>query len=107
MQDFYATMYLANIAAFAAEEADDRISDAGRGKNLKHRRQANRNRTIAKLRNIFLCLIMEPNADLRGAMLETLVVSISRYPVPIVPGRSSMRKFPRKKRFHLAKKSVV
>ena len=107
LQDFYATMYLANIAAFAAEEADDRISDADRGKNLKYRRQANRNRTIAKLRDVFLCLIMEPDADLRNAMLDKLVASISRYPVPVVPGRSPNRKTPRKKRFYMAKKSVV
>jgi len=54
-------------AATATEEADERISDADRGTNLKYRRQANRNRTISKLRDIFRCLIMEPDADLRGA----------------------------------------
>lgn len=107
LQDFYATIYLANIAAFAAREADDRISNADRGENLKYCRQANRNRTISKLRDIFLCLIMEPNADLRNAMLEKMVTSIARYPVPVVPGRSPIRKSPRKKRFYMAKKSVV
>ena len=89
------------------EEADDRISDADRGKNLKYRRQANRNRTIFKLRDIFFCLIMEPDVDLRNAMLEKQIASISRYPVPVVPGRSPMRQIPRIKCFHLAKKSVV
>lgn len=107
LQDFYATMYLANIAAFAAEEADEQISDADQGKKLKYHRQANRSRTIAKLRDIFLCLIMEPHADLRGAMLEKLIASIASYPVPVVPDRSPNRKPPRKKRFHMARKSVV
>ena len=107
LQDFYATIYLANIAAFAAEEADERISDADQDKLLKYPRQANRNRTIAKLRDIFLCLIMEPDAYLRAAMLEDMVASIAKYPVPIVPDRSPKRKLPRHKRFYLAKKSVV
>ena len=107
LQDFYATIYLANVAAFAAEEADKRISDADRDKELKYPRQANRNRTIAKLRSIFLCLIMEQDADLRDAMLDKLVVSIAERPVSVVPDRSPLRKPPRKKRFHMAKKSVV
>ena len=107
MQDFYATIYLANVAAFAAEEADKRISDADRDKELKYPRQANRNRAIAKLRSIFLCLIMEQDADLRDAMLDKLVVSIAERPVSVVPDRSPLRKPPRKKRFHMAKKSVV
>jgi len=107
LQDFYATMYLANIAAFATEEADERISIADRGKKLKYHRQASRNRTIAKLRDIFLCLIIEPDPGLRDVMLEKLVASIAKYPIPVVPDRSPVRKIPRKKRFHLARKSVV
>jgi hypothetical protein len=107
LQDFYATMYLANIAAFAAEEADARILVDDEGKNLTYRRQANRNRTISKLRDIFLCLIMEPDASLRDALLQKLIASIAKYPVPIVPGRSPARKSPRNKRFFIAKKSVV
>lgn len=106
-QDFYATIFLANLAAFAAGEADQRIVDADEGKDLKYKRQANRNRTIAKLREVFICLLLEPNTARRDAILEKLVVSIARYPVPIVPGRSPTRKIPRSKRFHMAKKSVV
>ena len=106
-QDFYATMYLANMAAFAAEEADERISDADQEKNLKYPRQASRNRTIAKLREALLCLMIEPDSALREAMLENLIASIARYPVSIVPNRSPARKTPRKKRFYMAKKPVV
>lgn len=107
LQDFYATMFLANITAFADEEADSRIADADSGKELKYKRKANRNYTIAKLRDVFLCLIMEPDETLRDAMLESLVIAISKHPVPIVPGRSPARKTPRKKRFHMARKVVV
>jgi hypothetical protein len=50
---------------------------------------------------------MEPDASLRDALLQKLIASISKYQVPIVPGRSPERKSPRKKRFFIAKKSVV
>ena len=50
---------------------------------------------------------MEQDADLRDAMLDKLVASIAERPVSVVPDRSPLRKPPRKKRFHMAKKSVV
>lgn len=106
-QDFYATIFLANLAAFAAGEADERIAHADQNRDLKYRRQANRNRTIAKLREVFLCLLLEPDAARRDSVLENMVSSIARYPVPIVPDRSPTRKIPRAKRFYMAKKSVV
>lgn len=106
-QDFYATIFLANLVAFAAAEADERIAHADRDKDLKYPRQANRNRTIAKLREVFLSLLLEPDADRRFSVLENMVCSIARYPVPIVHGRSPARKFPRAKHFHMSKKSVV
>ena len=106
-QDFYATMYIANLAAFAAGSADQIIADADADKNLCYPRQANRNRSIHKLRKLFLCFIMEPDASLREAMLDRLVSDIAKCPVSIVPGRSPARKSPRSKHFHVAKKSVV
>ena len=106
-QDFYATIYLANMAAFIDGEADEEIRMADAGKSLLYARQANRNRTIAKLRRNFLRLLLEPDSDMRNAMLSRVIASISSYPVPIVPDRSPARKIPRAKRFHVAKKSVV
>lgn len=107
LQDFYATMYLANLSAFIAGVADEQINEADAGKELKYRRQANRNRTIYKLRQQFLRLITEPDPDKRDALLSRIVEAIAGKPVPIVPNRSPDRKIPRKKRFHMAKKSVV
>ena len=107
LQDFYATMYLANIIAFAAEEADEQITQNDNGKNLKHPRKANRNRTISKFRNNFLCLLTEPDENKRNDLLDTLIADVIRYPVPIIPDRSPERKLPRKKRFYQNKKSVV
>jgi len=107
LQDFYATMYLANIAAFAAEEADEHIANVDKDKELKYSRKANKARTIAKLRDVFLCLITEKDKAKRNAMLNKLVLDIAKYPIQTVPNRSATRKLPRKKRFHISRRSVV
>ena len=107
LQDFYATMYLANIAAFAAEEADAHICDVDKDKGLKHPRKASRTRTIAKLRDVFLSVITEQDEAKRSTMLDELISDISRYPIQIVPNRSPTRKLPRKKRFFIGRRSVV
>lgn len=107
LQDFYATIYLTNLAAFVAQAADARIAAADQAKGLKHTRKANRNRTISKLREAFLCLLVVPDTQERDVLLERLIREIERYPVSFVPDRSPPRKPPRHKRFYIAKKSVV
>ena len=107
LQDFYATIYLSNISAFAAEEANEEIANADKGKNLKHHRKASQARTISKLRDVFLSIIAERDEAKRKIMLDKLVLNIARYPIPDVPNRSAPRKSPRKKRFHMARKPVV
>ena len=62
--------------------------------------KASRNRTISKLRDVFLCLITEPDENKRNTLLDKLIVAIIRYPVPIVQERSPKRKPSRKKRFY-------
>lgn len=107
LQDFYATLFLANLTAFAVQEADQRIIAADQNKHLKYSRQANHNRAISKLRDVFLCLLIEPDPVVRDQLLEDLISYVVLYPVPIVPNRSPQRKKPRKMRFYIAKKAVV
>jgi hypothetical protein len=107
LQDFYATMYLANMCAFAAEEADAQIAEADKQKELKHTRKSNQNRTISKLREVFLRVITERDEAKRTALLDKMVEDIARYPVQVVPGRSPKRKLPREKRFYQTKRSVL
>jgi len=99
LQDFYATMYLTNLAAFTAAEADEKIAGADAAKDLKYPRQSNHNRTIH--------MLLEPNVAVRNAMLERIVDAIAQKPVSIVANRSPARSIPRKKRFPVAKKFVV
>lgn len=106
-QDFYATMYLANLASFIAAEANEKIAENDAGKNLKYERRSSSNRTIHFLRKAFIRLLLEPDKNVRNAMLQRIVDTISEKPIPIVPNRSPARAIPRKKRFHIAKKSVL
>ena len=108
VQDFYATVYIANIVAFTAEEADKLVAENDLGKKLKYPRKANRNRVIRKVRNVFLDLINEKKDAKREKMLNKLIVKSAKHPVSITPQRaSSKREKPRNKRYHIGKKAVV
>ena len=106
-QDFYATVYLAGFAAICAAEADVKITDHDNCKDLKYPRKSNQNRTIAKLRDRFWRILLQDDPILRERMLDRLCADIAARPEIVRSNRSSARKSPRKKRFHMAKKSVL
>jgi hypothetical protein len=103
-QDFYTTMYLANLVAFMAAEADEKIAETDAAKNLKYLRRSNRNRTIHILRQAFIRLLLEPDAAIRDAMLQRIVDAIALKQVSIVANRSPVRGIPRSKRLPCGKK---
>jgi hypothetical protein len=108
LQDFYATIYLGNITAACAAVADADIAEADAGKELKYERRANRNRTVAKLRGVFLSVLAERNKCRRDELLDELIATIVRFPLSITPDKLSPdHKSPRKKRFHMNRKAVV
>lgn len=106
LQDFYATIYMANLISFAAEEADTLITKMDEGKNLKYMRKANRNRCVSKLRDKFIHILLSDPKN-HGRLLVDLVADVAKFPVPIVSQCSPIRKTPRKKRFFQARRSVV
>jgi hypothetical protein len=107
LQDFYATMFIVNLALACATLADEKIEAEDKDKELKYKRQSNRNRAISKLRDCFFAMITEPDRDIRISMFDRLVAQIAEHPLSIIPDRSPPRRVPRKKRFYMAKKSVV
>ena len=107
LQDFYATIYLAGFAAICAAEADETIADNDINKVLKYSRKSNQNRTIAKLRDRFWRVLLQNDPVLRERMLDRLCADIAARPESVRPDRSPARKSPRKKRFHMTKKSVL
>ena len=64
-QDFYAAVYLAVLAAACAEDADKHISAHDEEKQLKYSRKSSQNRTIAKLREQFWIILLEPSDAFR------------------------------------------
>lgn len=107
LQDFYATVYLADFSMIIANEADTLIAEADQGKELKYARKSNMNRTVAKLRERFWPILLEQDQKRRDRMLKHLVRDIALRPEPIRPDRHPPHKTPRKKRFYPAKKAVL
>ena len=107
LQDFYATIYLAGFAAICAAEADVTIAANDKDKDLKYPRKSSQNRTIAKLRDRFWRILLQDDPDVRDLMLVRLCTDIAAHPESVRPDRAPARKSPRKKRFPMAKKSVL
>lgn len=93
--------------ALLVKIADKHISARDEKKQLKYSRKSSQNRTIAKLREQFWIILLEPGDALRTRLLERLCLDIASRSVSIRPGRSPLHKPPRCKRFPIAKKAVL
>lgn len=107
LQDLYATLYICNLSAFAAMDANAIIELHDASRNLKYPRKASRNRSIAKVREVFIRALCETDTVARDVLLQRAVNSIALYPISIVHDRNPERSTPRKKPFHSAYKSVL
>lgn len=102
-QDFYASIYLANMVALLKHEANNKISTENEGKNLKYDYQVNTNILIGKLKDSFILLLMEHNPKKREAMFYRLIEEIARNQIPIRPGR----RYPRNMRLRTNNSSLT
>jgi hypothetical protein len=92
-QDFYATLYLANMTAFAKMRANGSITEARKDKGLKYEYKANTNLAIGILKDRLIMVMLEEKKKRQAKMLNAIFKAIARNVVPIRPGRQ----FPRKK----------
>jgi hypothetical protein len=90
-QDFYAAMYLSNMAAFAKIHADEKIRDRNHGKELKYEYQTNTNILIGKLKDRLVIMMLEPIEKKRVKIFNGIIKEIARNSVPIRPGRHNKR----------------
>lgn len=72
MQDFWISMYLANIAAIAKYDADQKIKEQRADKNNKYEYQANVNTLIGSLRERFAVAVFSKNPLQRTYKVESL-----------------------------------
>lgn len=90
-QDFYAAIYLSNMAALAKNEANEKVAQNREGKTLKYEYKVNINMLIGKLKDSMVLMLLEDNPEKRKAMLHKIMEEISQNLVPIRPGRSNVR----------------
>jgi hypothetical protein len=98
-QDFYAAMYLSNIAAAARWEAQARVEKDRERKNNKYEYKVNVNHEIGVLKDRFIyALTLDDSAD----EIEKIIFLLAKRVCPLKPDRSVKRnKSPRKSKFHL------
>jgi hypothetical protein len=104
-QDFYASIYLANLCELTKACSDELIQAENASKNLKRDYKTNQKRLIAKLKNNLIKIVAEDDMSKKGVMLNQLIDEIHKKPVAITPDRSFPRvkkgstiKFPKNKK---------
>ena len=90
-QDFYATMFLANMASLVKQEADEIITKEQEGMDLKYEYKVNTNLLIGKLKHQLIGIILEKSTRRRKKLYKQLLNEIKRNRTPIRPGRSFNR----------------
>lgn len=90
-QDFYATMFLANMAALAKMQSDEVIEEKNEGKTLKYEYKTNVNIMVSELKDDLILILMEKNQRKRRNMYTKLLQEIANNTVPVRPGRQNNR----------------
>ena len=100
-QDFFATMYLANVAACCKHDAKAEIIADRKDKDNKYTYQANVNELIGVLKDRFIAAFTQDDSDLQIVIIKDIVDEITRYVVPKREKRSVSRNpNPRAVKFH-------
>jgi len=91
-QDFYATIYLANMVALSKKDANRIIQEENKDKNLKYEYKVNTNILIGKLKDSLISMLIEKKARKRKKILKQITDEISRNTIPIRPDRKYDRR---------------
>lgn len=91
-QDFYATIYLANMVALAKKDANIIIEERNIDKNLKHEYKVNTNILIGKLKDNLILMHLEKKSRKRKKMLKEITDEIVRNTIPIRQNRKYERR---------------
>jgi len=92
-QDFYATVFLANMAALVKMQSDEIIQKKNEEKELKHPYKTNVNIMVSELKDELILIMMEKNEKRRKRRYNELLQEIARNVIPIRPGRHNERNF--------------
>lgn len=101
-QDFYASIYLSNMAALIKHETDQIISKDHEGKGYKHKYKTNVNMLIGTLKNKLTRLLLEKCLSSKTTIYNELLIIIARDKV----SERSDRVFKRRKSLKANKNSL-
>lgn len=90
-QDFYASIYLSNMAAIAKADANQEVAQINKDKNLKYEYKVNTNILIGKLKDSFVMALLQDNIEKRRKMVDKIMLELKNNTVPIRPDRSFER----------------
>jgi len=105
-QDFYTTMYLANIISVAVSEANEIVDEERNHKGNKNDHKVNVNDAIGSFKDEFINACIQKSRKKRSKMVKKIIEEIARSVIPIRPERSTPRPVTtRKSKFHHNHKS--
>ena len=91
-QDFYATIYLSNLAELAKKQSDELILKNNENKDLKYRYQTNTNVLVGSLKDKLVLMMLEKSDRKRHKIFKQIINTISKSVTPVREGRSYKRK---------------
>jgi hypothetical protein len=100
LQEFYATMFLANLCLCFINDADSNIAKENEHKDLKYEYKANRRLSIGQIVPVFLECLLTDNKRKRDRLWKKVERFCASFSQPIRPDRNPKRKTPRDKKFY-------
>jgi hypothetical protein len=87
-QDFYATVFLSNIASIFEQEAEEELREKNQSKTLKYEEyRINKNILVGKLKNRLIEMILEEDAEKKDVLYNRFLGELQRNVVPVVKDR--------------------
>jgi hypothetical protein len=103
-QDFYAAMYLANLANAFWWEAQEGVEERQKGKGNKYEYRVNVNHEIGVLKDKLITAVCEEDDERRRVIFDEINRRLISCTVPVRPGRSTPRRPPGNKKFYMNQK---
>jgi len=90
-QDFYASIYLSNMASIAKADANQEVEQINEGKDLKYEYKVNTNILIGKLKDTFVMALLQDDIGKRQKMVDKIMLELKKNTIPIRPDRNFVR----------------
>jgi len=109
LQDFWASMTLANLVAIAKKEADELIQKKCENKNNRRKQIPNVSQLVGSLKNDFILACMLPSDALCSIEIDRIIKQISKAVTTVRPDRPPRPRkiLPKKKLYPINRKSNI